>query len=148
MSLRTFARRRERPPWNKGDLSSCVWCLILQFNQDSRRLRTGQEPNSTRKQRSVVSDQILNPECKIISSIIDPYRWYLNSLRLNCIIRINICTIFFTTRKSWISWPLAYLMQAKEAADTSELSLRYLFIFFSDLNIYCNLYIRYDFTIF
>ncbi|XP_029661350.1 tyrosine decarboxylase-like isoform X2 [Formica exsecta] len=27
--------------------------------------------------------------------------------------------------KSWISWPLAYLMQAKEAADTSELSLRF-----------------------
>ncbi|KAG5314689.1 TDC1 decarboxylase, partial [Pseudoatta argentina] len=27
--------------------------------------------------------------------------------------------------KSWISWPLAYLMQAKETADTSELSLRF-----------------------
>ncbi|XP_076279174.1 aromatic-L-amino-acid decarboxylase isoform X2 [Lasioglossum baleicum] len=29
------------------------------------------------------------------------------------------------TSRSWISWPLAYLMQAKDAADTSELSLRF-----------------------
>ncbi|KAG7196504.1 hypothetical protein KM043_018513 [Ampulex compressa] len=29
------------------------------------------------------------------------------------------------TTRSWISWPLEYLMHAKEAADTSELSLRF-----------------------
>ena len=30
-----------------------------------------------------------------------------------------------TATRSWISWPLAYLMQARDAADTSELSLRF-----------------------
>lgn len=112
-----FARRKGKPLWSKEDRSSFEWCLILRFNRDSRRHRTGQERNWIPKRRSVVLARILIPQRK---KWIYPYRWITEILQ-------NHWFSMFDARRSWISWPLAYLMQAKDAADTSELSLRYFF---------------------